>query len=47
MTDNCTVVGLYIYPIKSCQGIEVKSAQVTEKGLCLVDNKWEAIAPLF
>lgn len=40
MTDNFTIVGLYIYPIKSCQGIEVKSAQVTEKGLCLVDNKW-------
>jgi len=38
MTNNLTIVALYIYPIKSCQGIEVKSAQVTEKGLCLINN---------
>jgi len=36
---NFQVVGLYIYPIKSCQGIEVKSAYVSGKGLCIVENK--------
>ncbi|AFZ53343.1 MOSC domain-containing protein [Cyanobacterium aponinum] len=36
--NNLKIVNLYIYPIKSCQGIEVKSAQVTAKGLCLINN---------
>lgn len=37
---DLTLVGLYIYPIKSCQGIKVKSARVTEKGLCLIDSNF-------
>jgi uncharacterized protein YcbX len=45
MTNNLIIVGLYIYPIKSCQGIEVKSARVTEKSLCLVDSNFGCFQP--
>ncbi|WVL00906.1 MOSC N-terminal beta barrel domain-containing protein [Cyanobacterium sp. Dongsha4] len=40
MMNNLKIVNLYIYPIKSCQGIEVKSAQVTPKGLCLINDAY-------
>jgi hypothetical protein len=38
MQKVATVSEIYIFPIKSCAGIKVDKARVTEFGLALVDN---------
>ncbi|KAI8824506.1 MOSC N-terminal beta barrel domain-containing protein [Fimicolochytrium jonesii] len=42
--DDITVSGLYVYPVKSCRGIRVKSAAVSELGLEL-DRFWIISSP--
>ena len=39
---NTTVTGLYIYPVKSMQGITLEQAQLTPKGL-LNDRRWMVV----
>jgi len=41
--SNLEITGLYIYPVKSMQGIAVEKAQLTSKGL-LYDRHWMVVA---
>jgi uncharacterized protein YcbX len=38
-TENAALSGLYVYPIKSCAGISITSAELTTTGL-LHDRRW-------
>ncbi|MDQ3863864.1 MAG: MOSC domain-containing protein [Actinomycetota bacterium] len=37
--ENITLSGLYVYPIKSCAGISLESAELSATGLCH-DRRW-------
>lgn len=39
-----TIDSLFVYPVKSCAGIELKRAQVTSRGL-LHDREWMVVTP--
>lgn len=39
MTLNASITGLFVYPVKSCRGITLSSAQLTERGLAH-DREW-------
>lgn len=41
---NARVARLFVYPVKSCAGVEVREAQLTETGLDL-DRAWMVVDP--
>ena len=38
-----SVTAIYVYPVKSCQGVEVKSSQFSNHGL-LYDRQWAIVS---
>ncbi|MEO7762040.1 MAG: MOSC domain-containing protein [Casimicrobiaceae bacterium] len=40
---TATLSALYVYPVKSCRGIALANAQLTERGL-LHDREWMIVA---
>lgn len=44
LRDVIKIESLFVYPVKSCAGIELKRAQVTSRGL-LFDREWMVVTP--